>query len=416
MTSGLGATARLWIARSALLWGAIGFAHAMARQADTPRGLVLWLLAAPLIALAMTAAGLVFSPLPARWVTGAGLRWRARLVALWLPCGIVYYVAGFLLAPDPDYWNWIFGRLFWPLTIAVMLLATDALAASARSGELWLLAGSIVVALIAGEMAARSWVRYGVKSDWERAQLDPGTTSFLAPRYAPHHYESYIPKPGFVSRDGRNRHNALGFRGGEITQPKPAGVFRIAALGGSTTYDTEVRDWHDAYPAQLEKLLNAGRPDGGVEVVNAGVPGHDTGEILINLEFRVLDLQPDLLIFYENTNDVASRIVPPRLYRGDNSGRRKIWDSEAVARATSPLMRVPSALLRFLAVKLRWFGDGNVVSLDDVVEVPCSGHLVHVSCLGMSVGQALEANPPIYFERHLRGVAAVARGRACRCC
>jgi lysophospholipase L1-like esterase len=49
------------------------------------------------------------------------------------------------------------------------------------------------------------------------------------------------------------------------------------------------------------------------------------------------------------------------------------------------------------------------VSLDSVVDVPCTGHHADASCLGVTVPQALEANAPIYFERHLRGLVALAR-------
>jgi lysophospholipase L1-like esterase len=170
-----------------------------------------------------------------------------------------------------------------------------------------------------------------------------------------------------------------------------------------------VKDWKEAYPEMLEQELGARPGAGEVEVINAGVPGYGMAEILISLEYRVLDLQPDLIIVYENTNDVAARIVPPSSYRGDNGGRRRIWDSDTVSQMTSPIMRLPSALLRLLAVRLRWLGDGSSVSLDSVVDVPCTGHSAQASCLGMSVSQALEANPPIYFERHLRGLVALAR-------
>ena len=45
-------------------------------------------------------------------------------------------------------------------------------------------------------------------------------------------YLNYIPSPDYPD------HNRLGYRGPEITIPKPEGVFRIVAIGGSTTYST----------------------------------------------------------------------------------------------------------------------------------------------------------------------------------
>ena len=55
--------------------------------------------------------------------------------------------------------------------------------------------------------------------------------------------------------------------------------------------------------------------------MNAGVPGYSSYESVVNLEFRVLDLHPDVIFFYEAINDVPPRLVwPPSAYRGDNSG------------------------------------------------------------------------------------------------
>ena len=404
------AAARTWIIRGGLLWGALAFGVAAARPPDGARGVISWLLALPLVLGAALAGVMAFSSRPARWATGAAAQARARLLAWWFPAGIVIYLAGFLAAPEPEHWNKIFGRLFWPLTVAVIAMGVEALAASARRGDLWLLLGSIVLAFLIGEVAVRILLHSSrVLSDSQRSMLDPAQVSFVAPKFAPHHYAAYIPRPGFVSRDGRNRHNSLGFRGDEISVPKPANRFRVAALGGSCTYDTGVSDWKEAYPEALEQELAARPGLSQVEVINAGVPGYGMAEILINLEFRVLDLQPDLIVVYENTNDVAARIVPPALYRGDNGGRRRIWDSDTVSQVTSPIMRLPSALLRLLSVRLRWLGGGSSVSLDSVVDVPCTGHHAEASCLGMTVPEALQANPPIYFERHLRGVVALAR-------
>jgi lysophospholipase L1-like esterase len=60
-----------------------------------------------------------------------------------------------------------------------------------------------------------------------------------------------------------------------------------------------------------------------VQVINAGVGGYNCWEVLINLELRVLDLDPDLIIIYEGRNDVRAGLVEPASYRGDDSGRRK---------------------------------------------------------------------------------------------
>lgn len=108
--------------------------------------------------------------------------------------------------------------------------------------------------------------------------------------------------------------NSKGFRGKEFEAAKSAGTCRIFALGGSTTFghfpDTSSDD--KAYPAVLENLLNQSKPDSkpdhGVahyEVINAGVPGFSVRSSLANFLFRIVYLQPDMVVIYHNTNDLS---------------------------------------------------------------------------------------------------------------
>lgn len=92
------------------------------------------------------------------------------------------------------------------------------------------------------------------------------------------------------------RINSLGFRGGEITRRKPAGVVRIVCLGDSGTFglrkqEPGIRAW-DNYPAYLGKLMEA---SGNFEIVNAGVIGYSSSHGLRQLVLRVIDLDPDVV-------------------------------------------------------------------------------------------------------------------------
>src|SRR5690348_1023833 len=79
--------------------------------------------------------------------------------------------------------------------------------------------------------------------------------------------------------------NAEGFRGVRPVAPdKPADVTRIIAVGGSTTFDTQVSADSAAWPARLERLLNEQLPGHRIEVINAGVPGYGVDHDLIRLE------------------------------------------------------------------------------------------------------------------------------------
>lgn len=140
-------------------------------------------------------------------------------------------------------------------------------------------------------------------------------------------YVNFALKPDWT-RSGKvvQVTNGLGFRGREVQVPKPAGRYRIACLGGSTTYDDAVAD-EDAYPLQLERFLREALPQRDIEVVNAGQPNYTTAENIANLALRVLDLQPDAIVLYEGINDWR-----PRIYRNFDPAYfhfRKLWDGDA---------------------------------------------------------------------------------------
>jgi lysophospholipase L1-like esterase len=206
-------------------------------------------------------------------------------------------------------------------------------------------------------------------------------------------YVNYIPAPNY---EGNNR---LGYRGPEVEIPKPDGVFRIAALGGSTTYGSATRA-EDSYPAFLQQILREEYGYENVEVVNAGMIGYTTWDNLANYIFRVIELQPDLLIFYEGFNDVQPRTVDPECYRGLNPIRglnpmRSLYQQVNLGPGSF------STLYRLLAIRFGWMQDpstltarfeGNPGGCPAPVFVPAR----------------VAENPPVYFERNLRSLIAVA--------
>ena len=267
--------------------------------------------------------------------------------------------------------------------------------------ELALLISSIFLAFFLLEIAARLWLNYLATPDqYDRYVL---FTSIESKDFAwtPHPYLSYYPTPNY--RKGLTFHNSLGYRNNEFTSEKPSRVYRIVALGGSSTYDVRIEDNQATFTAQLEKLLKEEYGYQNVEVINAGVPGYASWEILINLEFRVLDLDPDLVIIYEGTNDVHARLVEPSAYRGDNSGRRQAWQAPPVA------LWERSALLRILS---RMTNVTRQVSVDDFVSSPTYlswPYEFRLSRDDVDPTEILKKNPPIYFRRNLENMIAIAK-------
>lgn len=142
--------------------------------------------------------------------------------------------------------------------------------------------------------------------------------------FRPLPYVNYGFKPDFTRSGPEVRTtNSDGFRGPEIARPKPAGVYRIVCLGGSTTY-TSFTDDDQTYPVLLEQELEQRLPGRDFEVINAGVESYTSAESLANLAFRCLDFEPDAVLVYHGANDVR-----PRRYPEFDSGYtpyRKVWD------------------------------------------------------------------------------------------
>jgi lysophospholipase L1-like esterase len=255
------------------------------------------------------------------------------------------------------------------------------------------------VALLLAEMGIRAWFEaYGSETDRIRYVYSRADIRQRRARLTGVPYLVYGLTPGYPTQNRR------GLRGPDVVVPKPAGVFRIIAVGGSTTYGDHIDRWEDAYPAQLEGFLRDRHR--AVEVINAGVPGYASWELLISLAFKLLDLQPDLLIVYEGINDLYPRLVKPSEYDGLATSKG-IWRTEAPALPTSVLYRV-------LAVRSGWIVDPSLAEshFDRSFSAEyCQFNSTYTRCdnFDMTPEAVLAANPPRYFERNLRNFVTLAR-------
>jgi len=93
--------------------------------------------------------------------------------------------------------------------------------------------------------------------------------------------------------------NANHYRWTGAPEPQQAGNrFRIALLGGSTTFATGVSD-KDSWPALLQQRLGS-----DYAVYNYGIAGYSTAENIIQMALQVPEIKPDLVVFYEGWNDI----------------------------------------------------------------------------------------------------------------
>jgi len=153
-----------------------------------------------------------------------------------------------------------------------------------------------------GEITGRLLERYA-------GYMPRRAITFIAPN--PYLRGALVPGLRFRSGLFSVEVNAYGFRGPEFAVPKPAGTFRLFAIGESSTFGWKgVRSHVQAWPALLEAKLRAAHPDRRIEVVNAGVPGYTCVEGRINFLLRIARLEPDAILVYHGNNDLNWSWVP----------------------------------------------------------------------------------------------------------
>jgi len=110
--------------------------------------------------------------------------------------------------------------------------------------------------------------------------------------------------PGSVSFEDNAwyRINRDGIRDRDYSLAKPAGAFRIAAVGDSVTFGLGL-ELEDTWPKQLERELQKTSPR--IEVINFGVMGYNTPQEAERIQDKVLKYSPDLIIIDYSLNDIG---------------------------------------------------------------------------------------------------------------
>ena len=160
----------------------------------------------------------------------------------------------------------------------------------------------------------------GTENVHPRGRLTPGLRvkqGYDRPRW------DYFDAQGCIAIE----HNSIGFREPEFAVEKPAGEFRVLALGDSFTYGSGVLQ-QDAWPKVLERRLAARGQK--VHVINCGFAcgtytpaGYDTW-----MESDGLLLQPDLVIVGFCLNDMGNGNDVPMV--GYQSVEKTDWQNPLI--------------------------------------------------------------------------------------
>lgn len=127
-------------------------------------------------------------------------------------------------------------------------------------------------------------------------------------KYKPGYYTN-TDKPSPIGFTGNI--NSLGYRGHEWKKEKAPGVTRIIAVGDSVVLGLgTTRDGAD-WPTQLGLILGP-----KYEVLNAGLGGNTSANVLYRLETELLEYKPDLILVSVGSNDMnIEHPGAPRAYR-----------------------------------------------------------------------------------------------------
>ena len=159
-----------------------------------------------------------------------------------------------------------------------------------------LLVVTLIIMFLFGELGARLWARYV-----NPVQKVPDKLKFTTYPFLP-----YTTTPGYRDESKGIYHNRRGFRNSyEFSLPKPAHLYRIACLGGSTTYsDFDRASNEEIWTGRLEHYLNKDSTKVKVEVINASAQNYPAYLNLIDYLTRVRDLDVDMVILYEGVNEL----------------------------------------------------------------------------------------------------------------
>jgi len=132
----------------------------------------------------------------------------------------------------------------------------------------------------------------------------------------------YSYKPDWPRTGLDERTNNFGFRDRDVVTPKPAGVFRVVCIGGSTT--EEGRSLDATYPKRVERILRE-RFGGDVEIINGGIVGATSFTIRTRLD-DYLAMEPDLFVYYGGINDISHNFMEIWL---EQSGAARKWSERS---------------------------------------------------------------------------------------
>jgi len=151
------------------------------------------------------------------------------------------------------------------------------------------------------------WHRYRMQQQYMLGQnvFEHDNVQAGYSKYHPNQNRTDVDQAGVPFAVTINQH---GFRGADHTLKKPAGTFRVLALGASSTFGFGNQD-DETYPFMLQELLTErlmGNPCGDMtsaELINLGIPHLNSMQVAELLATEGFAYEPDAITIYSGYNN-----------------------------------------------------------------------------------------------------------------
>ena len=140
-------------------------------------------------------------------------------------------------------------------------------------------------------------------------------------------------------------------------------VFRILALGGSTTLNSRLPK-HKQYPTVVKKVLQEYYPSAEIEVFNAGMDWYTTKHSLINYVTYYTDWKPDLVIVMHAINDLYRSFSPPSYAIGEYNPHWTHYYGPSIHGANPPTFEQHLFRKYLRLIIENWYFDARIKAID----------------------------------------------------
>ncbi|MDC0186934.1 pentapeptide repeat-containing protein [Candidatus Nitrosopelagicus sp.] len=114
---------------------------------------------------------------------------------------------------------------------------------------------------------------------------------------------SYLKQELNVCEDCTISINQHGFRGTEFFKEKSNDVYRIFAVGGSTTHGATLVNDNETWPAFLQQIVDEKIIDNKIQIINVGIMAATTESELVMISEKIVKFNPNMIIMYDGWND-----------------------------------------------------------------------------------------------------------------